>query len=100
MSATSNNGDKVSNSTFAMFKELVDTKFQTVEEHFAKAHDCDKRIEEKVDNLIEKLEKEKTTKQEHSFGMKLALFTGLVGVPCTLLGVVLLVLLKLPVGGH
>jgi hypothetical protein len=59
----SSDGNHVSKDVFDLFKEYTDEKFNVL-------HECDQRIEGKLDTLIEKLEATEQKKQDRKFGTR------------------------------
>lgn len=73
--------DSVSRDEFQNFRE-------DVREDFARCHSCDQRIEQKLDNLISRLENQADKRQERSFSTKQGVFLAFVGAVAGTIGAV------------
>ena len=71
--------DKVSTDVFNLYKEFT-------EKHFEQLHECDQRIEGKLDTLIASQNAKAQTKDERKFKVKSGIFMAAIGTIFGLIG--------------
>lgn len=72
--------EPLSKDTFEIYRDYIDSKFHESECHFETLHECDKRIEQKIDHLATKLESGIDKKEERKFGRETKILMAIIAL--------------------